>query len=217
MKFLNNNKVLCLSPHPDDIEYSMLGSMMLYNETQFDVLCLTVGGAKGYDPTNNENRRNELINLYKMYDEKNKNVNLMMSKNNYFEDLNEAGWINYLEKNYLNKNNYDCIFVPPIKDSMYEHRFVHGFGNALVRRNTISVIEYHTPSTLNVWKPNVFIDIKNKYEDKLKLLSCFTSQLSKLYFKKNTLDSFHSNFQCRKRGMDVVEQFKVIELFGTDV
>ena len=65
MKFLNNNKVLCLSPHPDDIEYSMLGSMMLYNETQFDVLCLTEGGAKGYDPTNNENRRNELINLYK--------------------------------------------------------------------------------------------------------------------------------------------------------
>ena len=30
MKFLNLDKVLCLSAHPDDTEYGMLGSMATY-------------------------------------------------------------------------------------------------------------------------------------------------------------------------------------------
>ena len=38
MKFLDFNKVLCLSPHPDDVEYGMLGSMMKYKNTIKKVL-----------------------------------------------------------------------------------------------------------------------------------------------------------------------------------
>ena len=56
MKFLNFNKVLCLSPHPDDVEYSMLGTVMKHSDTQFDILCMTKGGAKGFDKTNGNNR-----------------------------------------------------------------------------------------------------------------------------------------------------------------
>ena len=41
MKFLNFNKVLCLSPHPDDVEYSMGGTIIKYTDTHFDILCLT--------------------------------------------------------------------------------------------------------------------------------------------------------------------------------
>ena len=52
MKFLNFNRVLCLSPHPDDVEYSMLGTIIKHSSTTFDVLCLTKGGAKGFDKTN---------------------------------------------------------------------------------------------------------------------------------------------------------------------
>ena len=32
MKFLNLDRVLCLSAHPDDTEYGMLGSMMKFDE-----------------------------------------------------------------------------------------------------------------------------------------------------------------------------------------
>ena len=41
MKFLNLDKVLCLSAHPDDIEYGVLGSMIKFKDTQFDILVLT--------------------------------------------------------------------------------------------------------------------------------------------------------------------------------
>ena len=33
MKFLNANKVLCLSAHPDDAEYGALGSIIKFNQT----------------------------------------------------------------------------------------------------------------------------------------------------------------------------------------
>ena len=38
MKLLNLNRVLCLSPHPDDVEYSMLGTIIKHQDTIFDVL-----------------------------------------------------------------------------------------------------------------------------------------------------------------------------------
>jgi len=63
MKLLGFDKVLCISPHPDDVEFSMLATILKYTNTIFDVLCLTKGGAKGFDPTNQLNRRNEVINL----------------------------------------------------------------------------------------------------------------------------------------------------------
>ena len=48
MKFLNLNKVLCISPHPDDVEVGMMGSVIKHKDTHFDILCLTKGGAKGF-------------------------------------------------------------------------------------------------------------------------------------------------------------------------
>ena len=32
MKLFNFDRVLCLSPHPDDVEYSMLGTIMKYSK-----------------------------------------------------------------------------------------------------------------------------------------------------------------------------------------
>ena len=212
MKFFNYDRVLCLSPHPDDAEYSMLGTIIKYTETEFDLLCLSCGGAKGFDDTNKLNRREEVINVYKSL--KINNVNLSFGDCDYLDDKNEPGWINYIENEFINKFNYDCIFIPPEKDSMYEHRFVNKFGSALIRKDAISLIEYHTVSTLNCWKPNVFIDISDTYEIKLDSLNNFVSQNDKSYFTKNTLDSFHSNFQCSKRGIKIVEQFKILEMFG---
>ena len=44
MKLLNFDRVLCLSPHPDDAEYSISGTVMKYSDTIFDILTMSVGG-----------------------------------------------------------------------------------------------------------------------------------------------------------------------------
>ena len=37
MKLLNFDKVLCLSPHPDDVELGLAGSIIKYYDTDFDI------------------------------------------------------------------------------------------------------------------------------------------------------------------------------------
>ena len=137
MKFLNLNKVLCLSPHPDDVEIGMMGTILKHWDTHFDVLCLTKGGAKGYDDTNKMNRRDEVNAVWNCVAAD--NVWTLHSKFDYFEDTSESGWINYIENEFVKKNNYDCIFIPAGEDSMFEHRFVSKFGTALCRFSDISL------------------------------------------------------------------------------
>ena len=215
MKFLNLNNVLCLSPHPDDVEIGMMGTILKYNQTKFDVLCLTKGGAKGYDDTNKWDRRKEVNNVWDFPNPYVTNhVQVYHSKFDYFEDCTEPGWINYIENEFIKKHNYDGLFIPTKEDSMFEHRFVNGFGAALCRFSPISIIEYHTFSSLNSWQPNLFVDIESICNEKWKSLQEFKSQSHKSYFEMKSLEAFHSNFQCSKKGKGMVEQFKIIELFG---
>ena len=56
MKFLNYDKVLCLSPHPDDVEYGMLGTMMKYKDTKFDIIVLLSHLASSDEKKNKYNK-----------------------------------------------------------------------------------------------------------------------------------------------------------------
>ena len=215
MKFLILKKVLCLSPHPDDVEIGMMGTIFTYRGTKFDILCMTKGGAKGYDNTNELDRRKEVDNVWNFWKPGvTDHVQVHHSKYDYFEDSTEPGWINYIENEFIKKYDYDGLFIPTKEDSMFEHRFVNGFGAALCRFSPISIIEYHTFSSLNSWQPNLFVDIQSIYHEKCNSLQEFKSQSHKSYFKRKSLDAFHNNFQCNKKGKGMVEQFKIIELFG---
>ena len=66
MKFLNYDKVLCLSPHPDDVEYGMLGTICKYKDTKFDIVVLSQGG--DCDPSTNKERQNECRNVWEKID-----------------------------------------------------------------------------------------------------------------------------------------------------
>ena len=85
MRFLNFNKVLCLSPHPDDVEVGMMGSVIKHPDTHFDILCLTRGGAKGFDDTNELDRRGEVYSVWSKTDCS--NIGLYDSKFDYLLDL----------------------------------------------------------------------------------------------------------------------------------
>ena len=215
MKFLNLKKVLCLSPHPDDVEIGMMGTIFTYRGTKFDILCMTKGGAKGYDNTNELDRRKEVDNVWNFWKPGvTDHVQVHHSKYDYFEDCSEPGWINYIENEFIKKYDYDGLFIPTKEDSMFEHRFVNKFGSALCRFSPISLIEYHTFSSLNSWQPNLFVDIQSIYHEKCNSLQEFKSQSHKSYFKRKSLDAFHSNYQCSKKDMEYVELFRIEGIYS---
>lgn len=206
MKLFNFNKILCLSPHPDDVEYSMLGTIIKHTGTQFHLLQLAQGG--DCDPSTGVTRLNEVQKVWEKSECK--NIKLHFTDNVYIKDLSEDRWINKIEQ-YLNE--VDAIMLPNECDSHFEHRFVSGFGPALIRNKKISLIQYYTPSTQIEWNPNLYIDINKYYKQKITSLKEFKSQSHRYYFRDDVLRSFHSNFQCSKKGIHYIEKYKILNLF----
>lgn len=203
MKIINLKNVLCLSPHPDDVEYGMLGTMIKYKDTNFDVLVLSQGG--DFDTSSDLDRHNETLKTLDGI----KNVNCKFSNVKFIKEKQEDEWINFIETKY-DINSYDCIFTPPNFESHFEHRFVSNFSNALVRVSKCGIVSYRTPSTLDTWIPNLFVNLsEDVWESKINRLKSFSSQTNKSYFEDSSIESFHSNYQCSKRGLDKVESFKI--------
>jgi N-acetylglucosamine malate deacetylase 1 len=205
MKFLGFDKVLCLSPHPDDVEYSMGGTILKCKDTQFDILTLTYGGDN--DMTNVSNRQLEVHEFWSDIS----NANPTFIGNHKMKEYDEAGWVHLIENTTLTDHN--AIVTPSSLDSHFEHRFVSNFGLALTRIRPISLLEYMSPSTQRDWIPSVYVDITQQYDKKLELLKTFKSQQQRSYFQNEQLKGFHIDFQCSKKGISLVEQFKLSQDF----
>ena len=206
MKFLNFKKVLCLSPHPDDVEYSIVGSILQSDQTQFDILCLTQGG--DFDKTNSKNRLQEVTDFWSGI----KNVNLFFTDTDHLKSKQEDEWVNFIE-NKFEMNSYDAIMTTNQIDSHFEHRQTSRIAFAICRASKIGIIEYRSPSTLVEWIPNYFIDISKSYSKKIKMLNNFVSQGKRVYFQPEQIKAFHTNFQASKRGLEIVEMFKITQLY----
>lgn len=209
MKLLNFNKVLCISPHPDDVEYSMLGTILKCTDTEFFLLQLAQGG--DCDETTGPSRLLEVENVWKRV--KCNNLKIINTHFTYIKNLTEDKWINLIEDILKKHGDFDCIFLPNDTDSHFEHRFVSGFGPALIRNSKISLIQYYTPSTQDSWNSNFYVDIDDQYKTKLLGLKEFVSQQHRYYFTAEVLRAFHSDFQCSKKKLHYVEKYKIINLF----
>jgi len=206
MKFLNFNRVLCLSPHPDDTEYSMAGVVLKHPDTHFDIICLTEGG--DCDVTTNYTRQTEVRNAWAnaMID----NYTLYFSDVKFLKHRGVDDWINYIESNFTKKYDYDCILTTSEYDSHFEHVLVSSFAATLARVKPYSIIQYKSPSTLENWIPNLFISLDELYDIKKEMLQAFKSQIHHEYFSEFVLNGFHTNFQCMKKGRGYVESYKII-------
>ncbi len=206
MKFLGYDSVMCLSAHPDDAEYGMLGTILKYTDTTFYMICLGWGGK--FDDTSGGIRRHELDMVCSSVDNMQLGpVHLMLATP---EDASESTLIHAVEVLGLKPQ---CVMITPLDDSHFEHRKIHDVGMAIARKDKIALIEYKTPSTLNTWTPNLYVDVAHNLPRKLALLKMFKSQVSNAYFDSANVMSFHVDYQCQKRGMSAVEAFKILGVY----
>ena len=206
MKLLNFNKVLCLSPHPDDVEYGMLGSMIKFKDTRFDVLTTSIGG--NFDKSSNKTRFDECKQVVSNID----NINTQLLEDvDYLKNTSEDEMISKIESKY-SISDYQAIFIPPEEDTHQDHKKVSVIGKSLTRKSKCGIVAYKTPHTLHHWVPNFFVDLSdnNVFDEKVDRLSFFESQQHQPYFMSDSLKSFHSDYQCSRRFINVVEQFRII-------
>ena len=209
MKFLNFDNVLCLSPHPDDTEYSMSATIKKYKDTHFNILCMSHGGED--DPTSGDHRFDEVKAFWESMG-CNSNVTLSF-ESGFISRYKESKWINLIETEYL--EGVQCIMLTSKEDAHFEHRIVNSVANPLSRTSPLSIIEYKSPSTTGMWIPNLFVNVSDtvatlQYDS---LNSAFITQNDAPYFSRTSLDAFHTDFASIKRGMGLVEMFKIVQIF----
>ena len=117
------------------------------------------------------------------------------------------------KRNYLMQSPKEFAATLCYLEEYFVNKKVNQLASPLTRVKNISILEYRTPSTLDSWLPNTFVDITDYFEEKYNRLMEFISQNQRWYFKKELLKSFHSNFQSYKKGIKYTEKFKTVQLY----
>ena len=208
MKFLNSITTLCIGAHPDDVEYGMAGTFSKCTDTDFVVVVMSDGG--DFDKTTTYNdRKKENENVWDIFS----NVKGVINAEDFVKEQPEDKMVNFIETNFSDYY-FDTIVTTPQEDSHFEHRKINNLGPALCRRSPITLVEYRTPSTLNHWIPNYFVNLdKELYNKKKMALKRFKSQQKAEYFREDSIDSFHHNYLCIKKGFKVIESYRIVESF----
>lgn len=204
MKFLGLDRVLCLSPHPDDVEYAMGGTVLKNHDTEFTVYTMS-SGSKG-DRYDGADRRRE---VERFWSNVRSDVKCEFSAAEFIGDLGEEDWIHATER----FPGHDGICAPPWQDSHYEHALTNRVGRALCRNTPISFIEYCAPSTDLSWTANILVDVGEQFDKKRGALLGFVSQEKRPYFRGAVLDTYHRNMQAGKKGVLYVERFRAVEVY----
>ncbi len=128
-KFLNLDNVLCFSPHPDDVEYGMLGSMIKHSDTNFHIMVFSIGG--DFDESSDKTRQTECEVIWDKLD----NVTGTFLYDKHLSQLSEDELVNRIDLFDANtQTKWDAIFCPPKEDSHFEHKIVNSIVPACVRR-----------------------------------------------------------------------------------
>lgn len=203
------DRVLCISPHPDDVELSMFGTILKYPQTRFEVLCCSIGGR--YDTSSSSLRHGEIRSFWE--ESGCKNVNLIFLEG-FLTNKDEGAWIRSIEDQFP-IFIYDAICVPPSTDTHFEHRLVNQIGRALVRGESSALLEYRTVSAGESWTPNFYVDIQDEYERKVAHLQSIGTQSGKVYFSEPVLSALNSDVASLKRGTKKVEMYRLLSLTCT--
>ena len=191
---------LVLSPHPDDAEYSVSGT--IFKSIDFwKIVTLSSGGDN--DETTSHSRLEECESFWADKG----NVCHIGRNSKTIDEYREYELVAIIDDLL---DNVDTIYVPPLEDNHFEHRRVSKAARAATRGKSITLIEYYTPSTRSTWVPNLFVDIDDyMYEKDFALHQHFKSQDDRFYFSEKNIEIFHEDYFCRLRGLDKVEKFRV--------
>ena len=196
--------VLAVGAHPDDVELGCAGTLVLHKMKgdRVYVLVLTKGEASGdAEVRENECRRAaEILNVDRLF----------------FGDLKDTRvgdgreTIDEIEK-VVDEVKPDIIYAPVCKDTHQDHRNT-GHAAMSAGRRCKMILLYEGASTQRDFYPQVFVDIGQSFEMKLKATRVFGSQLSGHnggYAKAVKAIEGLAKYRGYQAGVEVAEAFEI--------
>jgi LmbE family N-acetylglucosaminyl deacetylase len=200
--------ILAIGAHPDDIELGC-GGLLLKASRQAHhnifMYTLTRGGASG-DP---DERTKELMQSARFIGAK----RLWIDN---FEDTKlslSSELINHIEF-FIKKADPDIVLTHSLGDTHHDHRAIAA-STMEAGRFVPNILAYEIPVTRD-FKPQVYYDVSDVIDDKIKLINIFWSQRSKMFLKSNAIRGLAEYRALQSRfnhTVTCVEAYEVQKLF----
>jgi LmbE family N-acetylglucosaminyl deacetylase len=196
--------VLAVGAHPDDVELGCAGTLALHRARADEVylLILTSGEASGA-PEVREKECRESAKILGVSD-----VFFGGLKDTMVQDGRET--IDVIE-NVLRQVNPDIVYAPSSKDTHQDHRNTGHATMSSCRRVRV-ILLYEGASTQRDFCPQVFVDIEQSFETKLKATQVFGSQINIQnggYRKAVKAIEGLAKYRGYQAGVEVAEAFEV--------
>ncbi|MBL7074873.1 PIG-L family deacetylase [candidate division KSB1 bacterium] len=199
--------ILAIGAHPDDIEIGCAGTLIKYSRAGHRVylLVMTSGGLGGED----EVRRQEqavskgILGAEELYWGGYRDTEISV----------DVPTISRVEE-VLKRVSPDFIFVNFTDDTHQDHRNLAQI-TVTASRYTRNVLFYETPTTQN-FSPNVYVDISECLEDKIKSLQAHNSQVLKTNIEGLSIVEVarsSANFRGVQARVKFAEAFQSLRLF----
>lgn len=162
--------ILAIGPHPDDIEFGCGGTLLRYGQagSQLYQLILTDGGVGG-DPAmrkREQEKASQALGVKKIF----------WGGYHDTELHDDRDLIKTIEES-VNAVSPDVVLVNHFDDSHQDHRAASHAAIAATR-NVKEVFFYESPTSMN-FLPDIFVDITDILEKKVKLLELHASQIER--------------------------------------
>ena len=172
-------KILCLGPHPDDLEIGAGGSLINFARNGHEVylMILTMGDMGG----KTEVRKEEQM----------KSADIIGAKEVFWGgyrdtmlDANSESIVSV--ENIIKLIDPDYIFSNFEEDTHQDHRALARIVNSAAR-NASNIMFYETPTTAPSFKPNVFSNISGVMDAKIDTLNAHASQMMKTNIRDTSI------------------------------
>jgi len=203
--------ILAIGAHPDDIELGCGGLLLKAVRQGHNVFMytLTRGAASG-DPAQRTCEQLESA----------KYIGADTLWIDSFEDTKLSMNVKLIRRieSVISYSHADVVYTHPLGDTHHDHRAV-AEATLEAARFVPNILSYEMPVTKN-FKPHVYYDISDVINDKIELLSVFSSQQHKMFICSNATKGLaqYRALQSRLHPLVTsVEAFEVLKLgFGTD-
>jgi LmbE family N-acetylglucosaminyl deacetylase len=195
--------VLAIGAHPDDVELGCAGTLALHRlrGDKVYLLVLTKGEATGSP----EVRENECR----------RSAEILGGAGLFFGGLADTKvhdgreTIDAIEK-VIEEVKPDIIYAPTWKDTHQDHRNA-GHATLSAGRRCKIILMYEGASTQRDFTPQVFVDVKDTFELKMKMTRVFGSQLNNhgVYAVAMKANEGLAKFRGYQAGVDMAEAFEV--------
>ncbi len=201
-------RVLAVGAHPDDVDLGCFATLAKHtqNGDEVHILIMTAGESAG-DP---EQRKGEVKESAKL-------INASVTIANQRDTMVHDDWesISVIEQHVRKINPY-IVYTHSDKDRHQDHRNT-ARATISAARFVPEVYMFETPSTLQHFAPQRFVDVTDTFAIKLEALHKHQTQSSKMYMMEKAMRGLAEFRAYQAHFVDVyVEAFEVIRIVESD-